>query len=91
MIGQIAISLKGHDKGHAYIIIKEEKGFVFLADGALKTISAPKKKSVRHVQINQKYPTNEVFYKLQNAEKLYDHEIKRTIKLFWQHMNNAEV
>lgn len=91
MVGKIAISMSGHDKGHAYIIIKEETGFVYLADGSLKTIDKPKKKSVKHVQINQKYDTEEVGVKLTGGHKLYDHEIKRTIKLFWQHMNNAEV
>lgn len=91
MIGKIAISMAGHDKNHAYVIIKEEKGFLYLADGDLKTLEAPKKKSIKHVQINQKYQTGEVENKLLGDEKLYDHEIKRTIKLFWQHMNNAEV
>ena len=91
MIGKIAVAMAGHDKGHAYIIIKEENGFVYLADGELKTLANPKKKSMKHVQINQKYSTQEIAEKLQCGEKLYDHEIKRTMKLFWQHMNNAEV
>ena len=67
MIGKIAIAMAGHDKGHAYIIIKEEDGFVYLVDGENR--------------------------KLDDAGEpgRYDHELKRTLKLFWQHMNNAEV
>ena len=70
MTGNIAISMAGHDKGHAYIIIKEENGFVYLVDGEIKKLSNPKRKSLKHVRINKQYPT---------------------LKLFWQHMNNAEV
>ncbi|MCI5958335.1 MAG: KOW domain-containing RNA-binding protein [Lachnospiraceae bacterium] len=83
MIGKIAIAMAGHDKGHAYIIIKEEDGFVYLVDGENRKLDNPKRKSIRHVQINQRYDAGE--------PGRYDHEIKRTLKLFWQHMNNAEV
>ena len=91
MTGNIAISMAGHDKGHAYIIIKEENGFVYLVDGEIKKLSNPKRKSLKHVRINKQYPTDELTKKPLKNDPLYDHEIKRTLKLFWQHMNNAEV
>lgn len=89
MIGKIAIAMAGHDKGHAYIIINEEDGFVYLVDGENRKLDNPKRKSIRHVQINQRYDTGITAHN--GIRNLYDHEIKRTLKLFWQHMNNAEV
>lgn len=45
----IVISLAGHDKGSAYVVIKTEGEFAFLADGKLKKLAAPKKKSLKHL------------------------------------------
>ncbi len=42
-VGCIAYSLAGHDKGHIYLIIKEEKEYVYLSDGKIRTINNPKK------------------------------------------------
>ena len=74
MTGNIAISMAGHDKGHAYIIIKEENGFVYLVDGEIKKLSNPKRKSLKHVRINKQYPTDELTKKLLENDPLYDHE-----------------
>lgn len=51
MIGFLAASKAGHDKGEIYIIIKEENEFVYLSDGIGKTVSSPKKKNKKHIQI----------------------------------------
>ncbi len=50
-VGMLARSKAGHDKGHVYVIMKEENAYVYLADGELKTIEKPKKKKKKHVQI----------------------------------------
>ena len=39
-----AVSLCGNDKGRVYVVLYEENGYVFLADGKHRKISAPKKK-----------------------------------------------
>ena len=43
MIGMLAVSLAGHDKGRIYLIIGEEGDFCYLADG--KTQEKKKKAS----------------------------------------------
>lgn len=91
MIGNIAVSMAGHDKGNVYVIVKEDAEYVYLCDGNLKLLEKPKKKSGKHVAVNKKYDTGDIGIKLQNGEKVYDHEIKRTIKLFKKHVGNAEV
>lgn len=91
MIGNIAVSMAGHDKGNVYVIVKEDAEYVYLCDGSLKLMERPKKKSLKHVAVNKSYNTGECKEKLQSGGKIYDHEIKRTIKLYKMHTKNAEV
>ena len=49
-VGMLARSKAGHDKGHVYIIMKEEDAYVYLVDGSLRPIEKPKKKKKKHVQ-----------------------------------------
>ena len=50
-VGMLAKSKAGHDKGHVYIIMKEDAAYVYLVDGSLRTLDRPKKKKKKHVQI----------------------------------------
>ena len=50
-IGNFAISKSGHDKGHLYVIIKTDDEYVYLVDGKIRTLSNPKKKNKKHIQI----------------------------------------
>ncbi len=47
----LAISTAGHDRNTWYYIVKEEKDFVFLADGRIRTLKNPKKKNRKHIRI----------------------------------------
>ena len=49
-VGMLARSKAGHDKGHVYVIMKEEEAYVYLVDGSIRTIEKPKKKKKKHVQ-----------------------------------------
>lgn len=91
MIGKIAVSMAGHDKGSAYVIVKEDHEYVYLCDGNLKLLERPKKKNRKHIAINKAFDTGEAGDKLQKGEKVYDHEIKRIMKLYQIHVGNAEV
>lgn len=42
---ELALSLAGHDKGHYYVILREEGDFVYVADGILKLCEQPKKRT----------------------------------------------
>lgn len=81
MTGKFAYSKAGHDKGKLYVIISCEDKYVYLADGRYKTMAAPKKKSVKHIQIiNQ--TVNEVLSEgIYQKEPHSDDAIKYAIKL----------
>lgn len=91
MIGKIAVSMAGHDKGRVYVIVKEDDEYVYLCDGNLKLLEKPKKKSRKHIAVNKTFDTKEAGEKLQKGERVHDHEIKRIIKLYQTHVGNAEV
>lgn len=81
MEAKLAKSKSGHDKGHIYVIIKEEGEAVYVADGVLKTVERPKRKNKKHIQLIKQLP--ETVTKLidpnQNPGNL---EIKRALKLY---------
>jgi len=81
MIGMFATSKAGHDKNQLYIIIEETDEYVYLADGILKTMEKPKKKSKKHIQIIQNIMNNEIAEKLKNKMPIQNEEIKRAIKV----------
>ena len=59
MVGFLARSLAGHDKGALYIIIEETDRYYLVADGVLKTVEKPKKKNKKHLQVIKiKNPTD---------------------------------
>ena len=64
MTGCMAISLAGHDKDKIYLIVGEEKEYVYLADGRIRTCSNPKRKNRKHIQVIKKYRNPEVTEKL---------------------------
>lgn len=51
MVGYLAKSLAGHDKGNIYIIIEETETDVLVADGKYKTLEHPKRKNKKHIQV----------------------------------------
>jgi ribosomal protein L14E/L6E/L27E len=74
LTGCLSASLAGHDKGSLYFIINNKDDIVYLADGLKKTVDNPKKKKLKHVQINKKIRLE--------SDSLNDTGIKRAIKLF---------
>lgn len=77
----LAVSRAGHDKGSIYVIIKEESDMYYLADGKLKTLEKPKRKSKKHVQVIKKLP-KEITEVFTQKENFRNEEIKRAIKLY---------
>ncbi len=80
MVGSFGISKAGHDKDHIYIIVKEEKEYVYLADGSLRTLERPKKKKKKHVQIMNKNADKALGNRLLENQPVRDEEIKRAVK-----------
>lgn len=76
---EFAKSLSGHDKNRIYLVIREDERFVYLADGVTRTIGAPKKKNIRHIQRIKNLPA-EVTDCL--SETLTDTAVKRAIRQY---------
>ena len=72
-VGMLARSKAGHDKGHVYIIMKEEDAYVYLVDGSIRTLDKPKKKKKKHVQI---------ILRKHEMSGIDDVGIKRILKMF---------
>lgn len=82
MIGQLAISKAGHDKGTLYVITAREEDFVYLCDGSLKKPDNPKKKRIRHIQPVNAAVEGELLRRLQGGGKVYAEEIKYALKQY---------
>ena len=80
MIGKFATSKAGHDQNQMYVIVAEEGDFVYLCDGMYKTISKPKKKRKKHIQMINCTVENELLNKLLKNEKVMDEQIKYALK-----------
>ena len=77
--GMAAVSMAGHDTGRYYIIVRAEDGYVYLADGTLRTCEHPKKKKMRHVQINRSI-SPEIESILSEGGEWKNETIKRVVK-----------
>lgn len=78
---KLAKSLAGHDKDRIYAVVKEEEGYVFLADGKRRTLDSPKKKKLRHVQLILHMP-DECGSALASAVR--DSDVIHVLKLYHQ-------
>ena len=85
--GMLAVSKAGHDKGRLYVVLGADQEFVYLADGRNRSVSSPKKKNRKHIQINYHIPM--VLAKaLETEQELKDEQIKKAIK---DYKNQQEV
>ena len=49
-IGQVVRSIAGRDNGKAFIVVRTEPNFIYVADGETRKLEAPKKKKLKHIQ-----------------------------------------
>ena len=82
MIGRLAFSKAGHDKGTVYIIVEEDTEYVYVSDGRFKPLERPKKKNKRHIQPVLKGCDEDLRERLKNKQPVRNEEIKRAIKVF---------
>ena len=80
MVGKMAKVNAGHDKDKIYIVVRDDEKFVYLADGKLKTLQNPKKKSKKHIQPILHKIDETLALKLQTNDKVIDEEIKKAVK-----------
>ena len=54
MIGRLAQSVSGRDKGMIYVITGQSDGiYVTVSDGIRRTVGQPKRKNIRHLLISR--------------------------------------
>ena len=80
-IGDIVVSICGHDIGEWYIVSEVNENFVYLIDGKNKPILKPKKKKNKHVAKLNLFAEN-IANKLAQGAYLQDAEVRKTLKFF---------
>lgn len=82
MVGQLATSKAGRDKGVLYVITAQQGDFVYLCDGCLRQPDRPKKKRIRHIQPIKDRVDEALERRLRNGEKVYAEEIRYALKQY---------
>ena len=82
-VGSVVLSQQGRDKGKYFIVTQLGKGVVFVADGGMRKLNAPKKKNVKHVSDSGVVLTN-IAEKLTSGKKVFDSEVKSALRQFNQ-------
>lgn len=80
-IGDIVVSICGHDMGEWYVVEQVLGKYVYLIDGKNKPLDKPKKKQVKHI-LATKYYAQELAEKLNLRQNIQNAEIRKTIKFF---------
>ena len=73
-IGDVVISLSGHDCGRLYVVIGIENDSIVLCDGKRKLLSNPKRKNKKHLK-----ETGERI-DFSGFNPIYDAHIRKAIK-----------
>ena len=71
--GTVVKSLKGHDEGKLFVVVKTENGKLLLTDGKNRRKHNPKKKNSKHVEITQNH--------IPEFESLSDKKIRKQLNL----------
>ena len=81
ILGCLARSLAGRDKGEIFVILDGDGEYLYLADGRYRTAAKPKRKKKKHAQLIF-VKQDEIFEKLREGRPVYDAEIKTFIRCF---------
>jgi len=80
VIGRVAFSKAGRDKGRLLVVIKIlDEDFVMAADGELRTLEKPKKKRIKHLQYTD-FVVENIAVKIENGEKVLNSELREAIR-----------
>ena len=82
-IGAVVLSTQGRDKGMYFVVVSVGKDVVYLADGGMRKLNAPKKKNVKHVSYSG-VVLESIAVKLAESKKVFDSEVKSALRQFNQ-------
>ena len=76
-IGSVVYSRQGRDEGRAYLVIgtADKEGYVWVADGEVRTLAKPKKKNAKHLRYKGE-DLAALAAKLNEGKQVFDSEIK---------------
>ena len=81
--GAVVLSTQGRDKDMYFVVVEVGKGVVYLADGGMRKLAAPKKKNVKHVSPSGTV-LESIALKLTEGKKVFDSEVKSALRQFNQ-------
>ncbi len=80
MLGQLAKSIAGRDKGRFMVVIDIiDDDYVYVVDGDLRRVENPKKKKIKHLKLLNKR-IDFIAEKCSNKRKIYNEEVKKALK-----------
>ena len=85
----MAKSIAGHDKTEVYVVIREDGDAVYLAIGKNRTVTSPKRKKLKHVQLIKNIPA-EVSAVSEKENDFNDLWIKRVISIYTKSLSTKE-
>ena len=85
----MAKSIAGHDKTEVYVVIREDGDAVYLANGKNRTVTSPKRKKLKHVQLIKNTPA-EVSAVSEKENDFNDLWIKRVISIYTKSLSTKE-
>ncbi|KUK10826.1 MAG: LSU ribosomal protein L14E [Clostridia bacterium 41_269] len=78
-IGQVVRSKAGRDKGRFFIVVAVEGNRVYIADGDLRRVEAPKKKNIKHIQVTN-HVVEKIAEKIKKGQNLSNKEFRRELQ-----------
>ena len=80
-VGEVVISIFGHDMGEWYIVKQVQNDYLLLVDGKNKPLIKPKRKKAKHV-VKANCFAEELAQKIAQGTYLQDAEVRKTLKFF---------
>ena len=80
-IGDVVISIFGHDEGEWYIVKDINEYFIYLIDGKNKPLEKPKKKNLKHIA-KTNFCANDIAQKIVNKQYIQNAEVRKALKFF---------
>ena len=77
--GMFARSLAGRDAGKLYVVLRDDGGFVYLADGKNRMLDRPKKKKKMHIQPDYQV-ARRISERAGAGQEIRDEDIRKAIK-----------
>lgn len=78
--GDLAISLRGRDKGLLMLVIDANEKFVYVVDGKTRKVLTPKKKNKKHLRIVIPAYNESLAEKILKGQAVGNQRISRLIK-----------